>query len=39
MNDETYGMPRFRAELADCGITASRKRIAALMRTKRQILA
>jgi putative transposase len=33
MSDETYGMPRIRAELADGGITASRKRIAALMRT------
>jgi putative transposase len=33
MSDETYGMPRIRAELADQGIVASRKRIAALMRT------
>jgi putative transposase len=32
MSDETYGMPRIRAELADAGISASRKRIAALMR-------
>jgi putative transposase len=32
MSDETYGMPRIRAELADSGITASRKRIAILMR-------
>jgi putative transposase len=32
MSDETYGMPRIRAELADLGIVASRKRIAALMR-------
>ena len=32
MSDETYGMPRIRAELADGGITASRKRIAHLMR-------
>jgi len=31
-SDETYGMPRIRAELADMGITASRKRIARLMR-------
>lgn len=30
-SDETYGMPRIRAELADRGITASRKRIARLM--------
>ena len=29
---ETYGMPRIRAELADLGIKASRKRIARLMR-------
>ena len=29
---ETYGMPRIRAELADQGIVASRKRIASLMR-------
>lgn len=33
MSDATYGMPRIRAELADAGINASRKRIAALMRT------
>ena len=33
MNDETYGMPRIRAELADEGIHTSRKRIARLMRT------
>jgi putative transposase len=32
MSDETYGMPRIRAELSDTGITASRKRIARLMR-------
>jgi putative transposase len=32
MNDATYGMPRIRAELADQGIVASRKRIASLMR-------
>lgn len=31
-SDATYGMPRIRAELADLGITASRKRIARLMR-------
>ena len=31
-SDETYGMPRIRAELADMSITASRKRIARLMR-------
>lgn len=31
-SDETYGMPRIRAELADQGIVASRKRIARLMR-------
>lgn len=30
-SDETYGMPRIRAELADMAITASRKRIARLM--------
>jgi len=30
-SDATYGMPRIRAELADMGITASRKRIARLM--------
>ena len=33
MSDETYGMPRIRAELADEGIHTSRKRIARLMRT------
>ena len=32
MSDATYGMPRIRAELADQGIAASRKRIARLMR-------
>ena len=32
MSDATYGMPRIRAELADRGIVASRKRIARLMR-------
>jgi putative transposase len=32
ISDETYGMPRIRAELSDTGITASRKRIARLMR-------
>jgi hypothetical protein len=32
LSDETYGMPRIRAELADAGVIASRKRIAALMR-------
>ena len=32
-SDETYGMPRIRAELADAGVIARRKRIAALMRT------
>jgi putative transposase len=32
MSDVTYGMPRIRAELADSGVIASRKRIAALMR-------
>jgi putative transposase len=32
MSDDTYGMPRIRAELADAGVIASRKRIAALMR-------
>ena len=32
ISDETYGMPRIRAELADGGTVASRKRIAALMR-------
>lgn len=31
-SDQTYGMPRVRAELADQGILASRKRIARLMR-------
>jgi len=31
-SDETYCMPRIRAELADMGIVASRKRIARLMR-------
>jgi hypothetical protein len=31
-SDETYDMPRIRAELKDAGIVASRKRIAALMR-------
>lgn len=31
-SDDTYGMPRIRAELADAGIVASRKRIARLMR-------
>jgi putative transposase len=31
-SDQTYGMPRIRAELADAGVNASRKRIAALMR-------
>lgn len=31
-SDETYGMPRIRAELADQGIVASRKRIVRLMR-------
>ena len=31
-SDETYGMPRIRAELADAGIISSRKRIARLMR-------
>jgi transposase len=30
-SDETYGMPRIRAELADMGVVASRKRIARLM--------
>ena len=34
-SDETYGMPRIRAELADTDIHASRKRIAHLMRTMR----
>ena len=32
VSDETYGMPRIRAELADAGVVASRKRIARLMR-------
>ena len=31
-SDETYGMPRIRAELADANVHASRKRIARLMR-------
>ena len=31
-SDKTYGMPRIRAELAGAGVTASRKRIAHLMR-------
>ena len=31
-SDDTYGMPRIRAELADAGVLASRKRIAHLMR-------
>jgi putative transposase len=30
-SDATYGMPRIRAELADCGVHAGRKRIARLM--------
>ena len=34
-SDETYGMPRIRAELADTGVIASRKRIAHLMRVMR----
>ena len=34
-SDQTYGMLRIRAELADTGIIASRKRIAHLMRTMR----
>ena len=34
-SDETYGMPRIRAELADQGTTASRIRIASLMRQAR----
>ena len=33
--DKTYGMPRIRAELADVGVNASRKRIARLMRSMR----
>ena len=32
MSDATYGMPRIRAELAEQGVVASRKRIAHLMR-------
>ena len=32
-SDETYGMPRIRAELADAGVIASRKRMAHLMRS------
>ena len=32
MSDGVYGMPRIRAELADMGVVASRKRIARLMR-------
>jgi putative transposase len=32
LSDETYGMPRIRAELLDWGIAASRKRVARLMR-------
>ena len=31
-SDRTYGMPRVRAELADQGVVASRKRVARLMR-------
>jgi putative transposase len=31
-SDETYGMPRVRADLIEMGVTASRKRIARLMR-------
>lgn len=34
-SDETYGMPRIRAELVDGGVAASRKRIARLMRGMR----
>ena len=34
-SDATYGMPRIRAELADQGMLASRKRIARLMREHR----
>ena len=34
-SDETYGMPRIRAELADTGVIASCKRIARLMRVMR----
>ena len=33
-SDETYGMPRIRAELQDAGIVASRKHIARLMRQR-----
>ena len=32
LSDATYGMPRIRAELADQGVVASRKRIAVVMR-------
>ena len=32
VSDATYGMPRIRAELADQGVLASRKRIATVMR-------
>lgn len=32
-SDQTYGMPRIRADLMDMGIAAGRKRIARLMRT------
>ena len=35
-SDETYGMPRVRAELRESGIVASRKRIARLMRLGQQ---
>jgi putative transposase len=31
-SDETYGRPRVRAELRDQGVSASRKRVARLMR-------
>ena len=34
-SDATYGMPRIRAELADQGVVASKKRIAHLMRAAR----
>ena len=34
-SDETYGLPRIRAEWQDTGIMASRKRIARLMRIER----
>ena len=34
-SDETYGMPRIRAELMDAGMVVSRKRIARLMRQER----